>query len=219
MKEPKIYSAYEVLKPFKGTQYENSPKKLLIIGESFYVTHADQKHKVNPENWYSTASNQKEFSCTDSFDTNHIIEDFMDPETPHGSHLNIYNHLNHALNTVIYGEDRGHERSTFNKVAFFNFFQRPAVDGDSLKYNDIDIEIATDVLKYNLALLKPDLVILASSLVSRIAFPLVRNFNPAIKQIAIPHPASPWWNREVSWLNGMRTKQFVIKFLNDYDWG
>ena len=218
MNKPEIYNNIPCLKPFKGSQYDSSFKKLLIIGESHYFTHPEDKKKLDPEIWYSSTEQELSILYHTQFNTCGIVKDFIDPENPHASHLNIYNHLNHALNNVIYDEDKGSERSTFKKVAFYNFFQRPATDGDSIKYDDTDVEIAVEVLKYNLYDLNPDLVILASSLVSRIAFPVVRDFAPDVKQIAIPHPASAWWNRKVSWLNGMRTKDFVIQFLKENKW-
>jgi acetone carboxylase gamma subunit len=216
---PKIYQSLPSLKPFIGINYATSKKKLLIVGESHYFTHPEDKKKLDPEIWYKSTEEKLSILWHTQFITSFIVKDFIDPEKPHSSNLNIYNHLTHALNNVIYGEDNGAERSTFNKVAFFNFFQRPATDGNSLKYESKDIEVAKEVLEYNLSQLNPDLVILASSKVSRIAYPMVRDHAPNIEQIAIPHPASSWWNREVSWLNGMRTKDFVIKFLNDNNWG
>ncbi len=206
-----IVKRYPALEPWVGNQFIGSREKLLILGESHYLPKASTIHKI-ARHWYS--SSQKDLSPQEVvwISTKDIVTYAYATWFKNKAHW-IYKNIAQALNTITSLEDY---RENLRYIAFSNYFKRPAVDGDSLQVQPVDIQFAGKCLLDLLEQLKPTIVIFTSSLSGKYGEEVIEQSN--IPYFTVPHPTCQWWNRTAKKYYGNTGKELLIEFLKECHW-
>jgi len=96
----------------------------------------------------------------------------------------------------------------FKYLSYYNFFQRPAIERDSINFDETDTQISIDVFKHVLRVIEPQLICFVSKKPwdvciheNLIHWNGEKNRHSLIGENAIivdyfPHPACRWWYRE-----------------------
>lgn len=210
-----FYNQYPEMRPFIGTDYEVAKQHgcaLLVIGESHYLPQYSHAHK-DAQAWYSGSNvylNEEERGW---INTAEIINDELPRGFPNKAHV-IFKSGAQKINE--YGPHFSDYRSIFKYIVFYNFFLRPANEGDSLKNILVqdDTVVAQDYFKFMLQTYDPDGLIF----LSRFAFEQCSKADINIPVAAAPHPGCRWWNKK-SWKYGDRYGRDVIQdALVNMDW-
>ena len=143
-----FYKRYPAMSPYVGKNFHDvGTPSLLLIGESHYVA-ADSDQRRSPEVWYSGSS--ETISSTDLgwINTAAILEGSRAEWFSNQAH-SIWSNAFRVINE--YGPGYSDYRYVADDIALYNFFLRPAVDGDSLKYelSREDVEIANEAFLYH----------------------------------------------------------------------
>ncbi|WP_055436956.1 hypothetical protein [Lacinutrix algicola] len=191
----KLHPAYL---PHIGLKYNEARAKTLIIAESHYV-HKDYNNKFSVEDWYNNpkviyqALDAKNKGYKGWFNTRQVLE-YYQSSNPLAKGHGIFNNLEIAYKEI------GSEVKLFDECVYLNYFQRPSeVEGDSIKVQEIDSEIALENLMVLNEVLKPNKIIFVSS---KAYHNFMSNVTKAQKDQlpyvgSVPHPsASSWWNRK-----------------------
>ena len=99
-------------------------------------------------------------------------------------------------------------RKIFQYIVFYNFFLRPANEGDSLKHiiDQQDISVAQECFDFMLSTHCPNGILF----LSRFAFDCCNKTNINVPVAAAPHPGCRWWNKR-SWKYGDRYGREVVQ--------
>ena len=201
-----FFKQYPHMMPWVGADYQGtSHKKILLIAESHYLPKTSIVHQ-NTSNWYSGTSNDLSPEELGWTNTREIIgsgenQNWDLGESPgHRIYLNIEKAM---LDT---GFDPVDKSNMFKFCGYYNFFLRPANEGDSIIFNGDDEKVAMDTLFELLKILNPDMVCVLSHKAWKICENWVediqqkdgfrlydRDDKPYIADF-FPHPISQWWN-------------------------
>jgi len=210
-REHSHYKKFDQMLPWVGTDYNKY--KVLVIGESHYIPSESSIH-LSSEKWYASSRadlNKEEVAWTN---TAELITNGTDRKWESHGHT-IYRNLENAI--IESGFDPQDKPSIFKFLSYYNFFQRPAIEGKSLDFDKIDVQIATDVFKHVLKVIEPQIICFVSRKPwdgcireKLIYWNEEKNRHMLIGEKVItvdyfPHPACRWWNR--------KSKQY--QFLND----
>ena len=195
------------MRPFVGSGYEEAKQHgcaLLVIGESHYLPQYSHAHK-DAQAWYCGnhfCLNEEERGW---INTAEIIADELPLGFPNKAHV-IFKSGAQKINE--YGPCFSDYRSVFTYIVFYNFFLRPAHEGDSLKniWVKEDTIVAQEYFDFMLRSYNPDGLIF----LSRFAFEQCSKTNVKIPIAAAPHPGCRWWNKK-SWKYGDRYGREVIQ--------
>lgn len=211
------YKVMRQMIPFVGAEYNSiKHKKILIIGESHYFPPESKIH-LNAEKWYKITYSQinEEEECWTS--TANIVKDRRDGGENKPGHK-IYEIIGKAIDASRPKQtNEGYNMSKY--YAYYNYFQRPAIDGDSLEVEPIDSKKATEVFRKVINVLKPDIVCVVSS---KVWYNMEEKDKQSTSKMEIdffPHPACIWWNRKSNnyKLNGkgkpLTGREKFIKYL------
>jgi hypothetical protein len=180
--------------PFVGSLYKRMNNRVLIIGESHYLSSnsiisGNKDRRVTQ--WYN--GRVEDLSTEEQAWINTRLTAGGDSK-PKG-HA-IYRQLKHALRELL-GEDAVFEDNPFRAIAFYNYFQRPAQTGESLVLTEQDKNVAC---KHLLELVNI-LGVTHLAFVSKLAFNCFWR-RVELEKIEVPdyfgtaHPGCSWWNRE-----------------------
>lgn len=173
------------LSPRQGK--EPNSNKLLILTESFYLEF--RKEEIDPVTWY-----EKGTSMLNEFDRSYLnYKNIFSNKLPDGRWKErgcaIYRNLESALKSAGYPQ----VHNMLDHCTIANCFLRPAINGQSLKVQKLDIEMSEEFVKEIVSSLQPKMTICASS----------KSYNLVVKHLQLPckvvkvcHPASQWWNRD-----------------------
>jgi hypothetical protein len=210
--EIKHYQKYPNLIPWVGEGYNTSQNKLLILGESHYLS-KESKYHHDPVLWYEGV----DVSQRDDLNwmkTANIIKNGLNNGWKEKSKL-IYKNLSKALIESEIKEFRVEQ--PFNKICFFNYFQRPAeITGKSIKISESDSQESCAVVGDVISIVKPDIVIFSSSLAWKNANKtglIILLEKKGIKCASVPHAGMPWWNRVAKKYGNKTGKQYFIDFI------
>lgn len=132
--------------PFVGKEYNKSTPRILVLGESHYIDDIEMFEKDNNDHLLT-----RDF----------FMQDYLGEIRDDGSHP--YKFVRCWRNTAAMIAAKGYPYSDFiwNKLAFYNFFQRiVGVESEDKKYiNDDLIELSQKAYFEVLDVLKPDFVI------------------------------------------------------------
>jgi hypothetical protein len=212
------YQNYPQMIPFVGENYDSQyHKKLLLVGESHFLPEYSNYH-LDAEKWYNGNHTNLNTEEKKWIDTTGVAE---------GLHHSFFKVLNRAI------QDSGISTTGENylsEVSFYDYFQRPAVTGESIKKSmtDLDKEIALDTFKKVVSILKPDLIIFVSKLAvevfenNKIDNKPVWEWTKSVgveKYIYTNHPTSSWWNRATrsDYFKGLTSREFFNAFLEEYN--
>lgn len=156
-----FYTTHSYMEPFVGKNYEsNRHKKLLLIGESFYVTQQSTNPQLNVKKWYEGSINvspEDQGYCSPAATRNQT--------TGFGPVVKSSLELICSTNSDIWEE-----------VAFYNYFLRPAKHRQGIQdlwkvtspaERDIDRKMALENLLKVIDILKPDVFVMLSAFVCK----------------------------------------------------
>ncbi len=184
------YSIHREMLPFIGSNFDDN--RILIVAESHYVPKSI-KHQLGDE-WYDISSSDFIKKTLQNNTNSRGVIAQISKGKGHGLFHNIGNALKAA-----------NQKYSLNDIAWYNFYQKPAEFGKSIKPTELDKKKAISVFETILDVLKPKLVIF----VSRLSFNelkghkkwnkeknghIYKNFN--IPMCVVPHPTCQWWNKE-----------------------
>lgn len=188
------YKAFPLMMPYVGPSYKSDRhKKLLLIGESFYLPPESTVHK-NANEWYkknASVLNEEEIRYLD-------CRGLLEGDWVGGTGHTMYLEIDRCLRTCLSGL-KDNERATTH-IAYTNAFLRPASEsGKSFKFccEDIDRKVSVEVIDAVVKALQPDLVIYLSICAWDYAGWQVANLNPTITFDHTCHPTAHfYWKRE-----------------------
>jgi len=210
---PQHLQKYPCMKPRIGSNYNSGKhRRLLIMGESHYLPLKSTIHKVD-SNWYNNISTrlselEKTWVSIEAIIANSLKEKFKNK-----AH-SIYRNIAWELNEI--GLKLENYCNAIEHIAFYNYFQRPAIEGDSLIVTNQDILVANEVLDWFIKEYSPELVIITSSLAGQRAKSVLEN--KSIPFVITPHPGCHWWNRTAKKYNGCRGRDLFTNFLVKNRW-
>jgi hypothetical protein len=177
-----------MMKPFIGKEFGTALPRLLLIGESHYFPRASTCH-MDPTIWYSSDAAKLNDTERGWIDTPGLIKDSREDGFSNRAH-SIWRNSFQVLN------DYGPKFAAFDEVtdhiAFYNFFQRPAYEGDSLAPTNDDFRAANDTYAQVISEVSPTAVVF----LSRLAHNHISPHSQTLSQtIVVPHPGCVWWNR------------------------
>ncbi len=192
------YQYHPEMLPFVGKNYCNKKKRVLLVGESHYVTNKSERNVIEDYqilNWYESKlrfyDTQNVF-CEDfeNYTTRRILNHFVTDPQFNGSGLFIFSN---PIRSYYYDSSYTGkiDKNLIHDFAFINFYQRPAFKfGESLISNEEDNKIACETLNAVIDVISPDIVIF----LSRKAY---NNFmcKKTVEIYRVPHPTCCWWNR------------------------
>jgi hypothetical protein len=207
-----FYERYPEMFPYIGKHFHQAgTTSLLLVGESHYIA-KDSAQRRNPESWYSGNSATLSSSDREWINTRAILEDSRANGFSNKAH-SIWSNAFRLINE--YGPRYSDYRCVANDVALYNFFLRPAVNGDSIKHELCrqDSEIANEAFVHHFDSLKPDAVIFLSMLAHQHC-----NHPISIPTVATPHPGCKHWNGIRAKYGMKRGKDLLIEFIKTLDW-
>lgn len=177
------YRNHPQMMPFLGSKYGVFGPRLLIVAESHYLRKSSTVH-LDAAAWYKSGADQLLEHERSATNTRKCLT--KNGKTWKSRSYTIFRNLEAALIEAGYPE----ADNTLRYIAFMNGFQRPAVSRRSIESTPIDQQHSVLTIQSVAAIIQPDHIIFAS----RKAY---ETLGKHLKQKthAVPHPASPWWNR------------------------
>jgi len=193
------YQRYPQIIPFVGKQYSSRNRKLLILAESHYPPYAS-----DGASWY--AGSAGELSCEDHLWTNTaMITNNAGQNSQPGQ---LYSAMQYAINPT--GD---YHKDILTKVAFMNFFQRPAAaPGASIVVTPQDRQVANETLLQVIEVLKPDCFFFISKKAYESVDKDIFGHKPVGQS---PHPLCSWWNTASAKYSDLKGKEVFVKFIRD----
>ncbi len=211
-----FHRRYPEFTPFVGENYKVAQQHnclLLVIGESHYLPSDCTVHH-DCDTWYAS----------DHTMLNEGAREW----------INISGQISGDLNEGRFNQSRGiwklgyqeinqkgprfpDFRTLFQYTICFNFFLRPAKEGDSIKWmlTPKDKDIANANFKYMVDYYKPNGIIF----LSRLSFDNCREKNTlTIPYVGTPHPSCCWWNRKCGKYGGRFGHDLVQDGIKGMDW-
>ena len=202
------YRQYPLLYPWVGREFASQSPRILVLGESHYLKRESVFHH-DAAAWYAGVE-IPETQEKDWIYTRQLISRGIANRWRQKSKL-IYSNIERALGEAGLSGDE--ERSPFQRIAFMNYFQRPAqVTGNSIVVSDLDRKHSAIVLSSVLYILKPQIVIFSSALAWESAQELRIN-RPEIRFVKTTHPATRWWHTRMKKYKGQSGKEIFIQAL------
>lgn len=205
------YQHYPMLYPWIGEQYQRQAVKILIVGESHYLKDGTSHH--DEQAWYAGISTNAipgiGWANTRKVVGNGVNERWL----AHGKAKVMYRHIEDVLREAE-GE-REDQTSPFHRIAYMNYFQRPAEKlGKSITIKPRDRICSAAVLNAVIGIIEPKLVVFCSVLAWKTAkgdgvFKLPDN--PTVRFAVVAHPTTSWWNRPMAKYNGKRGRDMLLE--------
>ena len=199
-----------MMRPYVGKHFHDAATpSLLLIGESHYFPEESLQHTTS-ETWYSGSSATLTQDEIEYISTAALLDD---------SRAEGFSNKSHSIwsNPFSIINEHGPRYSDYTRIAddiaFYNFFLRPALTGESLAVTEEDAKIANEAFLLIYAELKPSAVVFLSTL----AYNNFRHSLP-IPVIATPHPASAWWNRAAAKYDNKCGWEILAAFIDTLNW-
>jgi len=191
------YQLYRELLPYVGLKYNVQKNRILIIGESHYVT-SKIKKQVDDLFYKEREILQNFYENTE----NYICDLDTRKEATKPKRHTIHNNIEKALKL---------NGLNYDDISFYNFFQKPAISKQSIKPTDKDIIEANSTFKNICNIIKPNFVIFVSAK----SFDFLKNKEHySFKIHKTCHPTCKWWYKPCKYgKNGGRGK--FIEILNN----
>lgn len=207
---------YPEMSPYIGNRYriaQGHNCALLVIGESHYLPASSNVHK-DCAVWYASDHTKLNKEEKDWISTRDIICDELPnnfPNPAHGIWKYGYQKINH------WGPRFDDYRMLFPYTVFYNFYLRPANEGNSFKElcTAYDNEIANAYFKYMVEQYTPNGLVF----LSRLAFEsCVHKTELGIPVAGAPHPTCRWWNKKCGKYDGRFGRDLVQDGMAGFDW-
>lgn len=206
------YTLFPMMRPYVGKHFHDAGKpSLLLIGESHYLPEDSTQH-ITAETWYASSSetlspDEREWISTAALLDASRAEGFSN--TAHSIWSNPLWEINE------HGPRYSDYKRVADDIAFYNFFLRPGLEGDSLAVAPQDVEIANEAFRAHYEALKPTAIVFLSSLAHN-------HFRPSeplsVPVIATPHPGCEWWNRVAQKYGNRRGRDILADFIKTTNW-
>jgi hypothetical protein len=188
---PKGYYALPQMMPWVGCDYGNGKhKKLLLIGESHYLSDKADDYFRTAHGWYT---HDEEIDP----DLDDRSLDWTDTRGNVGQGPRKwsrgYDNVNNVMADVA-GQDR--QENMFRDVAYYNYFLRPAPKATSFQKvcTELDEVIANDAFRSIVSIIQPDYIYFLSKFAWEKAHNFCIDFTECVTMDFSPHPASQHWN-------------------------
>ena len=201
LKQIKHFNFHPQMLPFVGENYEQN--RILLVTESHFLLKGISA--ITPFEWYS--SNNFSDRVVGNTRTRDVIDNHFNNDIKSHS---LFKNIQSAM-------DLTSSKMKLQDIAWYNFFQRPALFGQSIKNEEkdfiqIDIIKAQETFKEIIDVLKPSKIIFLSkfafdSLQKDIHKNIIRFYDKEMQahcfsNIKIPiypcaHPNSPAWNSKI----------------------
>ena len=180
---------YPEMKPFVCKKYEKGGKhSLLVIGESHYLPNGNIQH-LDPQIWYAGNSKTLDEKSRGWICTSDIIQEVR--EMPNHRPYAIYKNGLMQINKL--GPQYDNFTDVLDDIVYYNFFLRPALQGDSLKVAELDVKYANEHFVEILKEYDPKGIVFLSSKAAQFCQELSVISIPVAKA---PHPGCRWWNKK-----------------------
>ncbi|MFZ4798682.1 MAG: hypothetical protein ACOYMA_14380 [Bacteroidia bacterium] len=178
------YQRMPQMMPWVGNMYGKKLKKILFIAESHYFPKGSVIH-LDKIKWYQILKKDLNSEEIEYSNTRYALQKNYKRNTIWREPAKIMIELGISKNS----------ENIYENFAYYNFFQRPALEGKEILINAQDIEIANFTFNENIKILKPEIIIFLSV--------KAWNYCSERKKIDyidfidyVPHPSSRWWNRK-----------------------
>ncbi len=209
---PEHLQRFPCMRPWIGSRYcDHRHKRLLVIGESHYLPKESNIHQ-DPDRWYR--SSQKDL-CPEEAGWVCTIGCITGKWNRAHS---IYRAIQNETCRILRESGVTPDNFPLNHLAFYNYFMRPAVEGESMKGNLVsqDVDVAGQVLRWFILDHRPELVIVTSRFAAGYAKKIVPGYGIPFQDT--PHPGSPSWNRVCQIYGGLRGRDLFTRFLEEEEW-
>lgn len=194
-----------MMTPHVGTKYNpGGGRSLLLIGESHYLPEASTQHLM-ATTWYSgdyTSLNPIELSW---ISTAEIIAKSRADNFKNKAH-SIYRRALEEINA--YGPKYLDYKMVANDVVYYNYFQRPALKGKSLRVEKQDVEIADERFLELYVQHRPAVVVFLSKLAYRHCDSCRK---PGVRVVVTPHPGCWHWYRIAKSYGNRRGREILAQ--------
>jgi len=199
------------MRPYVGNNFHDArTPSILLIGESHYLPKGSSQH-LNADTWYEGNRDTLSADEVDYISTASLINEGC-KEGFSNKAFAIWRSSFREINE--YGPRYSDYTRVADDIAFYNFFLRPSLEGESLKVALQDHEIANDAFRLHYRVLKPTAIILLSSLAREHLDPP----EPPVPVVAAPHPASQWWNRVSHRYGNKKGREVLADFIKTINW-
>ena len=197
--------------PFVGSRVAaGTPPRLLLVGESHYLPKDSTAH-LDDEAWYAGVKLGEEE--TRWISTANIVRAACEADFSKRSHR-IWKNAFEAINEA--GPGYAHTADVAEDLVIYNFFQRPAKQGKSLKPTAQDATVANDVFHAVLREHQPTRGRLR--LPPRMVAPQLEDTLLGVPVAATAHPTSAHWNQVCKTYSNRTGRQVLVDFVRTLDW-
>lgn len=206
------YTKYPMMRPYVGKHFGTAGvPALLLVGESHYLPDGASQH-LSAERWYASSSETLEPEEKRWISTAAIFEASRAEGFSNSAH-SIYK--NALLEINQHGPRYSDYKCVADDVAFYNFFLRPGIEGESLVVEPQDVELANEAFRVHCEALKPSAVVFLSILAHNY---LQLPDTCAVPVVATPHPGHEWWNRVAHKYGNRRGRDILADFVRNLNW-
>ena len=207
-----IRERYPTMQPFVGRRFaESAGPRLLLVGESHYLPAGSTQH-LDPATGYSGTATSLDDEEVLWISTARVVRGACDSGFRNRAHW-IWKNAFEAINEA--GPRYQRYVQVAEDVAFYNFFQRPALQGESLEPTARDVAVANAVFEDTMRMLSPGAVAFISR---RAWWNFEEKTTVPVPVAATAHPTSPYWNRQCKRYGGRTGKQVLMDFVRDLAW-
>jgi hypothetical protein len=207
-----FYQRYPMMRPYVGDAFRDRDKpSLLLIGESHYLPGESTQH-LNAGAWYEGGAETLSPDETEWISTAAILRDSRAAGFSNKAH-SIWSNAFREINE--HGPQYADYREVADNIAFYNFFLRPGLEGESLDVCAQDVQFANEAFHAHYDALKPSAVIFLSSL-AHFHFQPSQPLSAPI--IATPHPGCKWWNRVAQKYGNKKGREILAEFIATTTW-
>jgi hypothetical protein len=223
MTPEEFYRRYPSFAPFVGSTFSDPAQqgrpRILLIGESHYLPEAATLHH-RASDWFAgdqatLLQQEKQRTGKDTewlawIHTAGVVRNALDKNFPLRPH-SLWRNALAAINDA--GPNYPDKRRVGEEIAFFNFFQRPALQGASLRgrLTPEDDALANAVFAYELDRLRPTAVVFLSRLAEdKLTHRL------SVPSVATPHPGCRWWNTPARPYGNRTGKAILEAFVREH---
>jgi hypothetical protein len=208
-----FYKQYPMMRPYVGNNFHDADTpSLLLIGESHYLP-IGSSQQGSAEAWYASSSDTLSSEEIKWINTAALLEEARAEDFSNKAWRAIWRNPFWEINE--YGPRYPDYKRVADNIAFYNFFLRPGLEGQSLEVSTQDVEFANEAFRVHHQALKPTAIVFLSSLAHD-------NFHPSepvsVPVIATPHPGSEWWNRVAQKYGNKRGRDILADFIKTTNW-
>lgn len=185
-----FYKQFPAMIPFIGDYYSSSKhKKLLLIGESYYLPNETVLHH-SATNWYKSNQSQLNDEEVEWINCNGLLT----CDWQSAGHQ-IYREINSCIFSLGIKSDK----RAIDEVSYTNYFQRPAEkEGESFKYfcTEEDIQKSHEILTAVINIMNPEIIIFVSKYSWDIGGSKIRNTysNKVVDFVCHPGTGGRYWH-------------------------